>query len=82
MAKGTAIDRVLHFYRTASADTVRVVHQLAHEVMDERGIGRNGTRVKDKLHRKGNRGGKAHDGDVGAEGGGESGGGKWLRNWN
>lgn len=58
MAKGTAIDRVLQFYRTASADTVRVVHQLAHEVMDERGIGRNGTRVKDKIHRKTRAGGK------------------------
>lgn len=39
MSKGTAIDRVLAFYRTASSDTVRVTHQLAVEVMAERGIG-------------------------------------------
>lgn len=39
MSKGTAIDRVLAFYRTASPDTVRVTHQLAVEVMAERGIG-------------------------------------------
>jgi hypothetical protein len=37
--RGTAIDRVLNFYRTASHDTVRVTHQLALEVMAERGIG-------------------------------------------
>jgi len=30
-ARGSAIDRVLEFYRTASADTVRVTHQLAVE---------------------------------------------------
>lgn len=39
MSKGTAIDRVLTFYRTASADTVRVTNQLAQEIMAERGIG-------------------------------------------
>lgn len=37
--RGTAIDRVLNFYRTASPDTVRVTHQLAVEVMQERKIG-------------------------------------------
>lgn len=37
--RSTAIDRVLQFYRTASADTVRVTHALAVEVMAERKIG-------------------------------------------
>ena len=44
MAKGSALDRVLLFYRTASPDTVRVTHQLAVEVMEDRGIG--GRKVK------------------------------------
>lgn len=38
-SRGTAIDRVLTFYRTASSDTVRVTHQLAVEVMAQRKIG-------------------------------------------
>lgn len=38
-SRGTAIDRVLAFYRTASPDTVRVTHQLAVEVMQDRKIG-------------------------------------------
>lgn len=37
--RGSAIDRVLTFYRTASPDTVRVTHQLAVEVMADRKIG-------------------------------------------
>jgi hypothetical protein len=48
-ARGTAIDRVLNFYRSASPDTVRVTHQLALEVMAERGIG--GKKVKQVLKR-------------------------------
>jgi hypothetical protein len=39
-SRGTAIDRVLNFYRTASHDTVRVTHQLAQDIIAERGIGR------------------------------------------
>lgn len=50
-ARGTAIDRVLHFYRSASADTVRVTHQLAVEIMAERGIG--GKKVKHTLVKRG-----------------------------
>lgn len=38
-SRGTAIDRVLAFYRTQSPDTVRVTHALAVEVMAERKIG-------------------------------------------
>lgn len=37
-SRGTAIDRVLNFYRTASPDTVRVTHQLAVEVIAARKI--------------------------------------------
>lgn len=48
-SRGTAIDRVLAFYRTASPDTVRVTHTLAVEVMADRGIG--GKKVKQIVKR-------------------------------
>lgn len=38
-AKRSGIDRVLSFYREASPDVVRVTHQLAGEIIAERGIG-------------------------------------------
>lgn len=45
-SRGTAIDRVLAFYRTASPDTVRVTHALAVEVMAERKIGSGKPAIK------------------------------------
>ena len=38
-SRSNAIDRVLSFYREASPDVVRVTHQLAGEIIAERGIG-------------------------------------------
>lgn len=51
MSKGTIIDRVLTFYRTASPDTVRVTHALATEIVAERGIG--GKTVRQTVTRRG-----------------------------
>lgn len=51
-SRGTAIDRVLAFYRTASPDTVRVTHQLAQEIVEERGIGRKDAGRKSTKGRK------------------------------
>jgi hypothetical protein len=43
--RSSGIDRLLAFYREGSPDLVRVVHTLASEIVEERGIGkRNGTR--------------------------------------
>ena len=43
-SKRSGIDRLLAFYREGSPDLVRVVHTLASEIVEERGIGkRNGT---------------------------------------
>ena len=42
--RSSGIDRLLAFYREGSPDLVRVVHTLASEIVEERGIGkRNGT---------------------------------------
>ena len=38
-SRGSSIDRVLAFYREQSPDVVRVTHQLAGEIIAERGIG-------------------------------------------
>jgi len=38
-SRASGIDRVLSFYREASPDVVRVTHQLAGEIIAERGIG-------------------------------------------
>lgn len=48
-SRSNAIDRVLSFYRDASPDVVRVTHQLAGEIIAERGIGaKNGASAKGK----------------------------------
>ncbi len=39
-AKRSGIDRLLAFYREGSPDVVRVVHTLASEIVEERGIGK------------------------------------------